>query len=134
MTRRLLVLVAALAAGGASACRSAAPRQTPEAAAARCAGDRDGVLTVRNFTGHVIEVYASRPDGPPELLAKVSPGVTGMDVPGPADQAVRYFAVDPAAGAQIGGVSWLRPTTRSARGGVVLELTCRPPPAARGGG
>ena len=127
--RRLGPIIAALATAllaalalGAAACRSAGAAK--QSSVAQCAGDRPGTLRVRNFTGRLLEIHVRRATSPPQFLRNISPGVTELPVPGPADQTVRYDVIDPAAGRRLGAVTWLRPTSSGGATGVVVELGC----------
>jgi hypothetical protein len=107
------------------ACRSAhSPPPDTTLSAAHC-GD-EAVLRVRNFSGHVVEVYASRPaQATRELVSLASPGDSDIPVPGPADIAVTYEVRDPPSGQTLAVVNWRRQTSPGARNPVALELGCR---------
>ena len=105
------------------ACRSAHSPPPNTQSAAKC-GD-EAMLRVRNFSGHVVEVYSWRPGQiTRELVSLASPGDTDIPVPGPADIAVTYDVHDPASGQTLATVNWRRQTSPGASTPVALELSC----------
>ncbi len=125
-----MLVVGALFVGGVAGCRSAPLPADARASTSRCDPEAPGTLRVANSSGRMLEVYAARRTGTPQLLAQVSPGTISLSVPGPADLGVRYDVVDPNAGTLLSSVYWNRRTGRETMVGVVMELTCTMTPTA----